>query len=69
MTHIGSGYGPEIEASFDVLKELVNQQTCKMTSFIIFLKVLFLCLLAEPRYARCTSDNTTLKNFIFPQIV
>ena len=39
VTHIGSGYGPEVEAAFIALESLVNEQTNKMASFTIFLKV------------------------------
>ena len=39
VTHIGSGCGPEMEASFSVLDCLVAEQTDHMGSFVVFLKV------------------------------
>lgn len=39
VTHIGSGCGPEMEASFSVLDFLVAEQTDHMGTFVVFLKV------------------------------
>ena len=39
VTHIGSGCGPEMEASFSALDFLVAEQTDHMGTFVVFLKV------------------------------
>ena len=39
VTHIGSGYATEADASLDVLSEIVEAHPDKMAPFAIFVKV------------------------------
>lgn len=39
VTHIGSGFAGEIEASLDILTELVTHQLQAVSQFAVFVKV------------------------------
>ena len=39
VTHIGSGFSGEVEASLDVLSDLVEADVAKMAPFTVFVKV------------------------------
>lgn len=41
VTHVGSGYEPEIESAFLVLASLVDLYSSKMAPFNVFLKVIW----------------------------
>ena len=40
MTHIGSGFESEIDASLEILADLVNHNLSKMAPFAILVKVI-----------------------------